>query len=174
MTPVPNPQNVLLKIRLKAHGLNKKDPAKTFTLRNLDLSVIKSCADLKAEIKRRLSSDITAEQYDVGYVQGSNVVRVRTPDDLDELWALLRKPQSSVAIWCDGLAREGEGSTATVTSQSHKRKKHGDASETASKKHVDTHERVQSLVDQLKDKHTTKYTPMQPHMGRTNRGRAIH
>ena len=66
-----------------------------------------------------------------------------------------------MAIWCDGLAREGEGSTATVTSQSRKRKKHGDASETASKKHVDTHERVQSLVDQLKDKHTTKYTPMQ-------------
>ena len=72
-TLVPNP-NVLLKVLLKAHGLNKKDPAKVFTLRNLDLSVIKSCADLKAVIKRRLSSDITSEEYDVGYMQGSNVV----------------------------------------------------------------------------------------------------
>lgn len=31
----------------------------------------------------------------------------------------------------------------------------------ASKKPVDTHERVQTLVDELKDKHTTKYIPMQ-------------
>ena len=160
---VPNP-NMLPKVLLKAHTLNKKDPAKTFTLRNLDLSVIKSCADLKAVIKSRLSSDITAEQYDVGYVQGTNVVRVRTAEDLDELWALLRKLQSNVAIWCDGLPREADTTTtATVTAatQSRKRKKQVEGPEVVSKKHIDTHERVQTLVDQLKEKHDTKYTPMQ-------------
>ena len=162
---MPNPINVLSKVLLKAHdGLNKKDPAKNFTLRNLDLSIIKSCADLKAVIKRRLSSDITAEQYDVGYVQGTNFIRVCTTEDLDELWALLRKPQSNVAIWCDGLAREADmttTATATTTTQSHKRKKQVEVPEVVSKKHVDTHERVQTLVDQLKEKHDTKYTQMQ-------------
>ena len=162
---MPNP-NVLPKVVLKAHSVNKKDSAKTFTLRNLDLSAIKSCVDLKAVIKRRLSSDITGEEYDVGYVQGSNVVRVRTAEDLDELWALLRKPQSNVAIWCDGLSREADlcvTTTATATTGGRKRKKQTDtmSSEITSKKHVDTHERVQALVDQLKEKHDTKYTPMQ-------------
>ena len=60
-------QNVLPKVLLKAHTLNKEDPAKIFTLRNLDLSTIKSC-DLKAVIKGRLSVDITADQYNLGYV----------------------------------------------------------------------------------------------------------
>ena len=123
-------QNVLPKVLLKAHTLNKKDPAKTFTLRNLDLSAIKSCADLKAVIKGRLSVDITAEQYDVGYVQGSNVVRIRTAEDLDELWALLRKPQSNVAIWCDGLAGEADMTTTPAATRSRgKRKKQAEAPE---------------------------------------------
>ena len=160
-TLVPNPNCVLPKVLLKAHSLNKKDPAKTFTLRNLDLSVIKSCADLKAVIKRRLSSDITAGEYDVGYIQGSNVVRVRTPDDLDELWALLRNQQKNVAIWCDGLEGDADTASASAATRGRKRKKPTEAPEVASKKPVDTHERVQTLVDELKDKHTTKYTPMQ-------------
>ena len=155
-------QNILPKVLLKAHTLNKKDPAKTFTLRNLDLSTIKSCADLKAVIKGRLSVDITADQYDVGYVQGSNVVRVRTAEDLDELWALLRKPQSNVAIWCDGLAGEADMTTVPAATWSRgKRKKQAEAPEVANKKHVDTHERVQTLVDQLKDKHANNFSPMQ-------------
>ena len=156
-TQLPSP-NVLQKVLLKAHGLNKKE--KTFSLRNLDLSVIKSCADLKTEIRSRLTSDITDKQYDVGYVRGTNVVRVRTAEDLDELWALLRKPQNNVAIWCDGLTEETTITTAAAT-PSRKRSKSAEAPEMASKKRVDTQERVQTLVNQLKDKHSTRYTPMQ-------------
>lgn len=49
---VPN-SNVLPKVLLKAHSQNKKHPVKTFTLRSLDLSAIKSCDDLKAVINQR-------------------------------------------------------------------------------------------------------------------------
>ena len=62
-----------------------------------------------------MTSDITDKQCDVGYVRGTNVVRVRTAEDLDELWALLRKPQNNVAIWCDGLAEEITITTAAAT-----------------------------------------------------------
>ena len=37
---------------------------------------------------------ITAEQHDLGYVQGTNVIRVCISEGLDELWALLRKPHA--------------------------------------------------------------------------------
>ena len=75
-----------------------------------------------------------------------------------------------MAIWCDGLAREADTTTtATVTAetQSCKRKKQVEGPEVVNKKHIDTHERVQTLVDQLIEKHDIKYTPM-PYMGRTD------
>ena len=78
--------------------LKLKDPAKIFTLRNLDLSTIKSCADLKAVIKWRLSIDITAIQYDVEYVRGSNVVRIRTTENLDELLDSIKGASHSNAL----------------------------------------------------------------------------
>ena len=72
--------------------------------------------------------------------------------------------QSNVALWCDGLAREADTTTtATVTAatQSCKRKRQVEGPEVVSKKHTDTRERVQTLVDWLKKKCDTKYTPMQ-------------
>jgi hypothetical protein len=49
-------------------------------------------------------------------VQGTIVFRIRTAEDLEELWALLRKPQSqsNVAIWCDGLAGEADTTPAST------------------------------------------------------------
>ena len=60
--------------------------------------------------------------------------------------------------------------TATAATGSHERKKQTDTSEMTCEKHVDTHERVQALVDQLKGKHNTKYTPMRYllHMGKAD------
>ena len=87
-----------------------------FTLCTLDLSAIKSCADLKAVFKS-LSSDITGEEYDVGLNVG-----VCTKEDLDELWAILRKLQSNVTISSDGLSREADLCvTATATTSGGKR-----------------------------------------------------
>ena len=154
---MPNPNYVLSKVHAVETSRTKKE---MFTLWNLDLSVIKSCADLKAMIKRRLSSDITAGDcdIDVGYVQDSNVVRVSTTDDLDEVWTL---QETNKKMWQYGAMNWRETQTRQAAPSGRKSKKQIEATEVASKKPVDTLERVQILVDELKDKHTTKYTPMQ-------------
>ena len=78
------------KVLLKAvNKKGKKDP-KTFTLRNINELDILSCDDLKSVIRRKLSSDIATGNFDVGYLQGSAVVRMRTPEHLEELWSLLK------------------------------------------------------------------------------------
>ena len=88
----PDVQAVISKLLLKAASKDKKEPVKMFTIRNLNVSLIKTCDDLKNAIRRGLSDDITINDFDVGYIQGTNVVRVRTLYDLSELWVLLRKP----------------------------------------------------------------------------------
>ena len=62
------------KILLKAAYKGKKE-FKTFTLRNVDTAAI---ASLKKLIKDSLRDDINSKDFDVGYMQGSNVIRVRT------------------------------------------------------------------------------------------------
>jgi hypothetical protein len=58
---------VLLKAVLK--GGNVKD-GKIFTIRNVDTTVISSCDDLK-KTKQQLSEDITTDDFDIGFVDGS-------------------------------------------------------------------------------------------------------
>ena len=41
--------------------------------------------------------------FDVGYAQGNDVVRVRSTQNLTELWTELKKSQSTTSSWCDGL-----------------------------------------------------------------------
>lgn len=81
------------KVLLKAvNKKGKKDP-KTFTLRNIDQHALLTCDNLKGVIRRKLIDDITTSDFDVGYVQGATVVCIRTSDNLEELWSLLRQSQ---------------------------------------------------------------------------------
>ena len=149
------------KVLLKAvNKKGKKDP-KTFTLRNVDQHALLTCDNLKGAIRRKLSDDITTGDFDVGYIQGTTVVRIRTSDDLEELWSLLRQPQKSTVLWCDGL----------IAHAGHKRK-HSDDDEDSdteqqqsrksrSKKHDTNVQQVQDTVDQLKAKYGSSYTQMQ-------------
>ena len=59
--------------------------------------------DLKSMIRKKLSDDITTGEFDVGYIQGTTVVRIRISEDLEELWSLLRQPQKNTVLWYDGL-----------------------------------------------------------------------
>ena len=47
-----------------------KEP-KMFTLRNIVPDKISSCSDVKSLIKAQLSDDITEDDFDLGYVQGT-------------------------------------------------------------------------------------------------------
>ena len=81
-------------------GAFKKDAARTFILRNIDCSRITTCDDLKDIITKQLRNDLTKE-FDVGYVEGSNVIRVRSEADLADMWPELKS--GKVSVWCDGL-----------------------------------------------------------------------
>ena len=153
--------NKVDKVLLKAvNKKGKKDP-KTFTLRNVDQHALLTSDDLKRVIRMKLSDDITSGDFDVGYVQGTTVVRLRTSEDLEELWSLLRQSQKNTVLWCDGLiARAG-----------HKRKHSDDEDDSDTEqqqsrrsrsKKQDTNVQVQDTVEQLKAKYGSNYyTQMQ-------------
>lgn len=134
---------------------------KMFTLRDLDITAILTCEDLKGEdlkdaIKRQLTDDIVDSDFDVGYVEGSSVVRIRNRRDLEEVWSCIAKSKGKVMLWCDGLSN---------TKESRKRPRSDGVSVVNKKKKVpdkaDKEQKVQQLVDSLKEKHLSDYTPMQ-------------
>ena len=50
-----------------------------------------------------LCDDITLNGFEVGYLKGSTVVRIRTTEDVSELCSVLQNPQCATILWCDGL-----------------------------------------------------------------------
>ena len=79
------------KIFLKAVCLSNAKSMKTFVVRKVDTSTIHSVGDVKKVIRNSLRDDIIVQDFDVGYIQGANVVRIRSKDDLSEMWAELKQ-----------------------------------------------------------------------------------
>ena len=144
---------VLVKVASKDGPISS---GKMFTLRDLDITTILTCEDLKDAIKRQLTDDIVDSDFDVGYVEGSSVVRIRNRRDLEEVWSCIAKSKGKVMLWCDGLSN---------TKESRKRPRSNGVSVVNTKKKVpdkaDKEQKVQQLVDSLKEKHLSDYTPMQ-------------
>ena len=144
---------VLVKVASKDGPISS---GKMFTLRDLDITTILTCEDLKDAIKRQLTDDIVDSDFDVGYVEGSSVVRIRNRRDLEEVWSCISKSKGKVMLWCDGLSN---------TKESRKRPRSNGVSVVNTKKKVpdkaDKEQKVQQLVDSLKEKHLSDYTPMQ-------------
>ena len=70
----------------------------------MDPSDITSSDDLKRLIKRNLRDNITLGDFDVGYMLGTEVIRVRTVEDLRQMLCDIRKASGQNAtLWCDGL-----------------------------------------------------------------------
>ena len=84
-TPLQLTSTVIDKTTLKAvpsGAAYKKDSARSFILRKIDSSKVLSCADLKGIIKEQLQHDVVSGDFDVGYVQGASVIRVRSREDI--------------------------------------------------------------------------------------------
>ena len=75
--------------------------SKTFSLRNVDSSVVTTCGALKSLIRAQLCSDIDSV-FDVGYQLGNSVINIRSADDLREVWSSIQKG-TKIVLWCDGL-----------------------------------------------------------------------
>ena len=115
---------------------------------------IESCDDLMEVLTRQLSEDIIDGNFDVGYLEGSTVLRLRNGHDL-EVWSCIRKSgsKSKVMLWCDGLAMIKE-------SRKHSRSDEKPEGNTR-KKQPDREQKVQQLVDTLKGTHESNYSTMQ-------------
>ena len=161
--------NKLEKVFLKATYKGRKD-VKKFTLRNVDPALITSSDDLKGLIRANLHNDIKSGDFDVGYMIGSEVIRVRTEEDLKEMWGDIHK-SSSTTLWCDGLIDDESGKSSKSSKSSRKRKyvasdddSDGEQSQSTrpqKRKKVEKDEKVQEVVESLKSKHGTKYTVFQ-------------
>ena len=69
----------------------KKVDGKTFTLRNIDPSKVKTCDQLKSVVRAQLQDDICTADFDVGYLQNNTVVSLRSPEDMQEIWSNIMK-----------------------------------------------------------------------------------
>lgn len=67
---------------LKAYGKGTRKDPKTFTLRDVCTAAISSCAQLKREIQSQLKDDIIKGDFDVGFMQASTLVSMRSTHDL--------------------------------------------------------------------------------------------
>ena len=85
-------EKVLLKAVCKGPKKAKREP-KTFTLRNINTVEVCSSDKLKRTIKTQLKDDIIVheEDFEVGVIQGTNVVSIRSLEDMMDVWKDVKK-----------------------------------------------------------------------------------
>lgn len=94
-------------------------------------------------IREGLSNDITSKDFDVGYLLGSNVVRIRNGEDISEVCLLMAKPQNNIMLWCDGLRDNKKHLLSESDDETDQPKKKQKKSES------ERDEEVQDYVDEL-------------------------
>ena len=87
-----------------------KKERKIFTVRNVDPAKIQH----KRVIRHQLTEKVTTCDFEIGFLCGTNVIRIWNQEDLSELWSGLRKSGSRVTVWCDGLMEKGTSSRKHV------------------------------------------------------------
>ena len=121
-----------------------------------------TCADLKQIIRDQIDDEITSDDHDVGYTEGSTVVRIRSQEDLLELWASIVKDPTKKQVWCDGLVDHLTGPFGGTKRRNKKDDlEDGDISSKKKKLQTNREDKVQETVDKLKEKHGSDFTPMQ-------------
>lgn len=167
-----SPTRIIEKATLRAvsqGAVYKKESAKSFILRSIDCSKVISCGDLKGVIQQQLKQDVISGDFDVGYVQGTNVIRVRSRQDIQEMWPEVVK--GKIMLWCDGLRgnKTSAGRLKRKLSEFEGEELDDDDEDplfgtTKKKRQPATRSKegeVQEYVDSLKGKHGTTFTPMQ-------------
>uniref|UniRef100_A0A1X7UJH2 SHOCT domain-containing protein n=1 Tax=Amphimedon queenslandica TaxID=400682 RepID=A0A1X7UJH2_AMPQE len=96
----------LLKLLLKAVSKTTKK-SKVFTLRDVKVNNVTSVEILKQIIKNQLTHDITSD-FDVGYIQGTNIISIRGEKYLNDIWGGVQKQGAAALLWCDGLKVKSE------------------------------------------------------------------
>ena len=88
---------VVEKILLKTVSKSSKKDSKVFSFRFLD-STHTSCKKVKEGIRRQLPDDIIEDDLELGVVQGSTVVSIRSQPDLHEFFSYVKREIYGVLI----------------------------------------------------------------------------
>ena len=161
--PLPYSSRIVEKVMLKAvckskGGTKNKTDPKIFTLRNINSAQVCSSEELKQVIKTQLSNDIV-DDFEVGVVQGSNVISIRSRDDVMDIWKDVNKG-TKVVLWCNGLRSKSKKRVASDDERDDDDIDH-DFRRKRSRKAEEREDKVSSILKDLKAKHGTKFTPMQ-------------
>ena len=153
---LPQSNAVIPKVFLKAVSKEKKSHAKTFTLRNVDMVAITTATCLKEIIRAQPKQEIVPDihDFDVGYVQGTNVISIQSSEDV-QVWSEL-KTSSKLILWCDGLKDKPQKRELNCESDDELR-----TTKKRKTKSLEKEDRVQEIVDNLKENHGSKFTIMQ-------------
>ena len=157
---VEQPKKVNLKVRV-TNPLRKKE-YETYVLRDVTKEEISTPMELRKEIYKQFGAELVSSTLDfsVGYIKGNSKVTVRSPADVDDVWNMVTSKGETVNLWCDRVTKRDEESSeneseqedCTVRPKSKKKKLSA-----LEKKN----ERVESLVEKLRKKHSGKFTTLQ-------------
>ena len=107
------------------------------------------------------------QEYDVGFIDGSAAVTMRTTEDVTEVWINILKGQK-VTLWCDGLKSKDATNAKCSSYQGGNNDGNSftlEKGRSQKKRKVDDNEEHQSKVDEvfqdLKKNHGESYTRMQ-------------
>ena len=154
----------------------KKNEAKLFMLRNVNFHGMNSPKDLYAVIIEQLGSKTVADStdFEVGYYVGNKRVWIRNQNDIHDIIHLLKtKDNHSVTLWCmdhsaTPTVRSKRPRNPTVLVSDDSDDETPEKQQTAKSKprkiksrQEEKLERIDDLIDQLKEKHDTKYNVMQ-------------
>ena len=159
--PAAEQTGVINKVLLKCVSKERKSESKTFTIRNIDPTLVTTCNQLRGLIKAQLGGEV-CDQFDVGYYQNNSLVTLRTIEDLTELLASIRKTERSV-FWCDGLKSCSKGSKRSRANEDSDNEPEECSKQTKKRKRrneSETEERVKETIEELKQSHSG-HTPMQ-------------
>ena len=180
-TPI-RPPHLISKVLVKVFIKGSKKDSKIFTLRNINPDKISTIHKLECVIRDQLFDEISRSSFDIGYIQGSHIVTIRSKEDLLEVWSNVKKG-SNIILWCDGLKKstseskkgaissdgsEDEEEIPETVKRKRKRPEKTDEEEDGEtrkkrKKDEDKDKKVQTTIDQLTANiaHNKAYAPMQ-------------
>ena len=162
-------ERLIPSISLKVINPDKKSDVKLYILRNISWQHLSNSDKVRSYFVDQLCDQVSSTAvFDFGNFQGNKRVWVRNNEDLKEVHKLLKTNDShSVTLWCDGktdhrsakcsvsdfIFSDSDGENDARLPKSKSKKKRTRYEEKA--------ERIEDVVDQLKEKHGNQYTLVQ-------------
>ena len=168
-------------ISVKVNSPGKKSDYKTFLVRGVTVDDLQCLANLKEKFVEELGAELLDKdlKFDMGYYRGNKRLWIRNDRDLSDLLARSAE-KDELTIWCEGLCTK-----PTTGGKRRKKASHDSGSvdrlEISSDSDSSTYEprrtgrrrkkkktlleekqdRIDEIVDKLREKHNNKYTSLQ-------------